>query len=719
MKQVIQNFKTGELYVDEVPIPSISYKMVLVENECSLISAGTERGTVKVAKANLIGKAKQRPDLVAQVLQNVKKEGVKATLDKVRTKLDSLKALGYSTAGVVKASLDSNGFYKPGDRVACAGQDYASHSEIVSIPQNLVAKIPDNVSFEEASFTTLGAIALQGVRQAEPRLGDKICVIGLGLLGQITVQLLKANGCRVFGIDLSPNLVKVAIESGADMAMTRNHANLMTASQNFNNGHGFDSIIITAAAPTNDPIELSAVLSRKKGKIVVVGAVKMDIPRDPDFYRKELDLRMSCSYGPGRYDVNYEENGIDYPYGYVRYTEQRNMETFLDLISQGTINVKGLITHRFEISQAEKAYDIVMGKVDEPHIGILIEYPESKDKLSTMVSMAKPISLNAVNIGFIGAGSFAQSYLIPTTKSWGASLDTVVTSKGITAKNVAAKFNFVNASSSPKDVFCQDTINTVFIATPHSSHAQYAIEALKSGKNVFVEKPLAMNLIELNNVKEMYEKKEVQLMVGFNRRFSPLAVEIKKRFKDNQEPKVINIRVNAGFIPKEHWTQNPELGGGRIIGEMCHFIDLFDFFTDARPTKVYAESIKTHNSLLTPEDNLAVTLSYSDGSICNLLYMANGDKSLPKELIEIFSSGKVGRIFDFREGAFHSGNREIKLKLPGKGHKQEVIAFLESLTNQRLKCPISFESLYNTTLATFKIKDALATGLPQNFNDKD
>ncbi|WP_343486906.1 bi-domain-containing oxidoreductase [Allomuricauda sp. d1] len=713
MKQVIQNFKSGELYVDEVPIPSLSDRMVLVENKCSLISAGTERGTVKVAKANLLGKAKQRPDLVAQVIQNVKKEGLKATLDKVLTKLDSLKALGYSTSGVVKASLDSNGHFKPGDRVACAGQDYASHSEVVAIPQNLVVKIPDNVSFEEASFTTLGAIALQGVRQAEPRIGDKVCVIGLGLLGQMTVQLLKANGCRVFGIDLSPNLVDVAMESGADMAMQRVDENLLTAAQNFSNGHGFDSVIITAAAPTNDPIELSAVISRKKGKVVVVGAVKMDVPRDPDFYRKELDLRMSCSYGPGRYDVNYEENGIDYPYGYVRYTEQRNMETFLDLVSQGVLKMSDLITHRFEISEAEQAYDIVLGKVEEPHIGILIDYPESEGKKTTLVPLQKSPKVEEVNIGFIGAGSFAQSYLIPNVKAWGASLDTVVTTKGITAKNVANKFDFHNAASSASEILENNSINTVFIATPHNSHATYTIECLKHGKNVFVEKPLAMNLEELDAVKDAYEKNDGSLMVGFNRRFSPLSERIKKEFSGNGEPKVMNARINAGFIPKEHWTQNPELGGGRVLGEMCHFVDLFQFFTDAKPLKVYAECIKTSNSAVVPEDNISIVISYEDGSIGNLLYLGNGDKSLPKELIEVFSGGKIGRIFDFRGGSVYKNNKETKLKLSGKGHSQEVKSFLNALKIQDKGSPIPFSSLYYTTLTTFKILDSLATGLPQ------
>jgi len=712
MKQVIQNFKTGKLFVDEVPRPSISKGMVLVENKYSLISAGTERGTVKVGKASLLGKAKQRPDLVAQVLQNIKKEGLKATVDKVKTKLDSLKALGYSTSGVVMASMDTNGIFKVGDRVACAGQDYASHSEVVAIPQNLMVKIPDNVSFKDASFTTLGAIALQGVRQANPTLGEKICVIGLGLLGQITTQLLKANGCKVFGIDLSPNLIELAKESGAEGALLRSDKNLLTAIENFTNGHGFDKVIITAAAPSNDPIELSAIITRKKGQVIVVGAVKMDIPRDPDFYRKELELKMSCSYGPGRYDVSYEEDGLDYPYAYVRWTEQRNMEAFLDLISQGSLNLKALTTHEFNIEEAEKAYDIVLGKTQEPHIGIVLKYGENKDKNKTKYTVAtNPIK--QLNVGVIGAGSFAQSYLIPNVKSFGASLDTVLTSKGITSKNVAQKFSFNSSSTAAKDIFSNDDINTVFIATPHNSHADYVIQSLEAGKNVFVEKPLAMNDDQLEEVKKTYEKTQTQLMVGFNRRFAPVSRAIKKEFENTGEPKVINIRINAGFIPKEHWTQNEHLGGGRIIGEMCHFIDLMQYFTDANPVKVYADCIDTTNVKLKSDDNIAITVKFDDGSIGNLIYLANGDKSLPKELIEVSSGGKTGRIHDFRFGEFHKGNKVTKLKLSGKGHKQEVYAFLSSLKEAK-ETPISFESIYLTTKTTFKIIDSLNTGLPQN-----
>ena len=717
MKQLIQNFKTGKLYVDEVPLPSVSEGMVLVENKFSLISSGTEKSTVKVAQASLIGKAKQRPDLVAQVLQNIKKEGLAATINKVKTKLDSLKALGYSTAGTVMVSLDKNNSFQPGERVACAGQDYASHAEIVAIPQNLVVKIPDNVSFEEAAFTTLGAIALQGVRQAEPRLGEKVCVIGLGLLGQLTCQLLKANGCDVFGIDLSERLIDLANKTSGAKALNRNDSNLISACDNFTNGKGFDSIIITAAAPTNDPVVLSTEICRKKGKIIIVGAVKMDIPREPYFYKKELELKISCSYGPGRYDVNYEELGSDYPFAYVRWTEHRNMEAFLDLVSKGLVDVKPLISHTYNINDAEKAYDIVLGKTPKPHIGILLKYDANSEKyISSTLLKGHPLS--AINVGFIGAGSFAQSYLIPNVKSFGASLDTVVTSKGITSKNVAEKFGFNVCSADKTDVIGNSNINTVFIATPHSSHAELVIECLKANKNVFLEKPLAVSLEELNKIIKIKSTNDFPLMVGFNRRFAPVCIAIKKEFENVGEPLVVNIRVNAGFMPKDHWTQIPEIGAGRIIGEMCHFIDMMQFFTNSEPVKVYAECIQSNNEKLTLEDNIAIVIKFQDGSVGNLTYLANGDKSLPKEHIEIFGAGNVGVINDFQNGTLYIGNKSKSLKSSGKGHQQEVQAFLTALKDGK-NSPIDFRSICLTTLTTFKIIDCLKTGLPQEINLND
>jgi len=718
MKQVIQNFKTGELYVDEVPLPALAEGMVLVENRFSLISAGTERSTVKTAKASLLGKARQRPDLVAQVLQNIRKEGLKATLEKVRTKLDSLKALGYSTAGVVVGSMDTEGRFKPGDRVACAGQDYASHAEVVSIPQNLIARIPDNVSFEEASFTTLGAIALQGVRQAEPRLGETVCVIGLGLLGQITCQLLKANGCRVLGIDMSGRLTELCRQLGADEALTRDNADLKNSIEQFTNGYGFDSVIITAAAPSNDPIELSAEIARKKGRVVVVGAVKMDIPRDPHFYRKELELRMSCSYGPGRYDVRYEEQGQDYPYGYVRWTEQRNMEAFLQLLSRKALDLDALITHRFDIDDAARAYDIVTGNVQEPHIGILLRYPENDRKFLTAFpvkepGVARPFTAGGpLTVGFIGAGSFAQSYLISPAKQAGASLQTVVTSKGITAKNVATKFAFSKASTDSSDVIGDPGIDTVFIATQHDTHASYALECLKAGKKVFVEKPLAMTEEGLEAIRSFYAVHGGFLMVGFNRRFSPVAQALKKEFGGIADPLVINYRVNAGFIPKEHWTQQADTGGGRIIGEVCHFIDLLQFFTGSLPVRVFAECIGSDNSRVKNDDNVLITIRFRNGSVGTITYAAEGDKALAKERVELFGGGKAAVIHDFRSGEVFHNSRSRMLKLDGKGHRQEVEAFLHA-AKTGANSPISFESIYYTTLTSFKILDSLSSGLPQ------
>lgn len=713
MKQVIQNFKTGQLYVDDVPPPTIMEGMVLVENRYSLISPGTERGTTKVAQASLIGKAKQRPDLVKQVLNNIKKEGFSATLEKVRTKLDSLKALGYSTAGVVAASMDTGNVFRPGDRVACAGAGYASHSEVVAVPQNLVVKIPDNVSFEEASFVTLGAIALQGVRQADVRLGDNVCVIGLGLLGQLTCQLLKSNGCNVFGIDISKQMVDLALEStAADQALIRNDNNLVAATGNFTNGFGFDSVIITAATLSNDPIELASEISRKKGKVIIVGAVKMDVPREPHFYRKELELRMSCSYGPGRYDYQYEEKGEDYPYAYVRWTEQRNMAAFLRLISNGNVNLKALTTHVFDIEDAEKAYDIVMGKTNEPSIGILLKYKQDSFRKSEQIKV-NTFQQKGQNVGFIGAGSFAQSYLIPNVKTFGGSLDTVITSTGISAKNVASKFGFNTASTDVESILKNESINTVFIATRHNTHAEYAIKALNAGKNVFVEKPLAMTMEELALIKQAYEKQNTsQLMVGYNRRFASSASKAKMLFQNSGEPVIINYRVNAGFIPGDHWTQDKKIGGGRIIGEVCHFIDFMQFVTGVDPIHVYADCINLSSDKIKNSDNLSVTIRFSDGSLGNLLYLANGDKGLAKERIEISGGGKTALIDDFKKLTIFENNKTTTDKMAGKGHKQEVASFLEAIKTGK-SLPIRFESLYITSLTTFKILDSLATGLPQ------
>jgi len=495
------------------------------------------------------------------------------------------------------------------------------------------------------------------------------------------------------------------------MAVNRSDSGILSLGEHFTQGNGFDAVIITAATTSNDPIELAATISRKKGKIVIVGAVNMDIPREPHFYRKELELKMSCSYGPGRYDVDYETNGLDYPFAYVRWTEQRNMEAFLGLLSKNVVNLKPLTTHVFDIDDAEQAYDIILGKVQTPHIDILLQYKKNERKLFTKIEISdNPVKPEKA--GFIGAGSFAQNYLIPHVKSYGIALQCVVTSRGITAKNVGKKFGFNSCSSEADDIINDRSVNTVFIATPHSSHASLVIRCLKANKNVYVEKPLAMNLEELREIINTKKDHDHPLMVGFNRRFAEISKKIKKEFTRTGEPIVVNIRVNAGFIPRDHWIQQPGIGGGRIIGEVCHFIDLMQFFTDSEPVKVFAESIDTPNEKITTSDNIALVVKFKNGSVGNLIYLANGDKGLPKELIEVFGSGKVASINDFKGGTLYKNGKTVKLSSEGKGHKEEIQSYLNSLSNGA-STPIPFRSICLTTLTTFKILDCLATGIPQ------
>ena len=714
MKQLIQNFKSGEMSVQDLPPPALGPGMVLVENSYSLISAGTEKSTVSVGQASLLGKARMRPDLVQQVLANVRREGIAATVSKVRTKLDSLKALGYSTSGTVLASLDSRGRFKPGDRVACGGQDYASHAEIVAVPQNLVAKIPDGVTDEEAAFTTVGAIALQGVRQAGPRLGDNVAVIGLGLVGQLTCQILKANGCNVFGIDVSDRMVELARSVSADTAINRSEPSMAGLAAGFTNGYGFDSVLITAGAASNDPIELAGELLRKKGIVVVVGAVRMDVPRDPNYYRKELEVRLSCSYGPGRYDPEYEGVGVDYPYAYVRYTEQRNMESFLGLVAKGAIDLKSLVTHVFEIDQAVRAYDLILGKTQEPHVGVLLKYPRRGNKSATLVESGVRKDSGGPVIGFLGAGSFAQSYLLPNLGRAGCRLETVVTRTGINAQNVAKKFGFASCSTDIKDVLSNPEINTVFIATQHDTHGDFVVQSLRAGKNVFVEKPLCLTPEELTAIEEERNlHPELRLLVGYNRRFSALAREARRVLGNIGEPLVVNYRVNAGYIPPDHWTQT-SAGGGRILGEVCHFVDFAQYVTGSPPVSVSAKSLRADNASLKNDDSISVQIEFQDGSLCQILYVATGAKALEKERVEIFGGGKTFVIPDFREGAEYSHAGVRKVKGAGKGHAEEVAEFLDSVRRPEAPDPIEFSSLVRTSRVTFGILDSLATGLPRD-----
>lgn len=713
MKQLIQNFKSGKMKLEDVPIPSLREGTVLISNAFSLISPGTERNTVQTAQSSLLAKARKRPDLVKQVIQNIKKEGLVATLKKVNTKLDNPKALGYSSCGVVVDSKDFEAKFKAGDRVACAGQDYASHAEVVCVPQNLVVKIPDNVSFKEASFVTIGAIALQGLRQADVKIGERVCVIGLGLIGQITLQLLKVSGCLGTGVDVSDFKIELAKKAGADFVINRKDKNLYERIDEFTKGHGFDKVIITASSSDNDPLILATEILRKKGLIVVVGNIKLDIPREPHFYKKELEVKMATSYGPGRYDQLYEEAGVDYPFAYVRFTQNRNMEVFLQLLSKGSINLEPLITHVFDFGEVEKAYELILNN-SQGSIGVLLKYKGmQREDLISKVTVSSQAHKN-INIGFIGAGSFVQSYLLPHLKGLDVSLDTVVTTKGITAKNVADKFGFGFASTNPKDVNANNDINTVFIATHHNTHAEYLCAAIKNKKNAFVEKPLALNVEELKQIASIYKGESI-VLVGFNRRFSLLSLAIKNELNKLNTPVIMNFRINAGFIPNEYWIQNPDIGGGRIIGEICHFIDLMMYFSGAKPKRVYATSIGIDGNKWRKDDNITIAIEFDNGSLGNITYSAMGDSKVSKERLEVSCAANTYIIDDFKSALFLSDGKSKKIKGKGKGHKEEMQIFIDSIRMGKTN-PIEFEDLLYTTLTTFKIAESLKSKTPKDIN---
>lgn len=705
MRQVIQYQKTGELFIDELPPPALRNGGVLVQNYFSLVSAGTERSSVATAQASMIGKAKRRPDLVKQVKENIKREGLRATWDKVRTRIDNYAQLGYSSAGIVVDSSVAE--FNPGDRVACAGLGYASHAELIFVPKNLVCRMPDHVGFDEAAFTTLGAIALQGVRQAEVRLGENVAVIGLGLLGLITVQLLKANGCRVIGLDISDHHFELARKLGCDDCLVSSMAALPCVVSS-TRGYGTDAVIITAATASSQPVELAIEMARKRSTIVIVGDVGMKIPRHP-FYQKEIDFRISCSYGPGRYDGSYEERGIDYPAGYVRWTENRNMQAILDLIAAGELNVQALATHRFPIEDALRAYDLITGKAQEPYLGLLIQYPQHVKKGLIRTAERKEAH---IRVGFIGAGNFAQSFLLPPLKKSHAVLKGVLTATPVKAKSAAIKFGFEFCTGDVDELLAD--ANTVFIVTRHDSHASFVRRALAAGCHVFVEKPLAVTLDELRDIQNLYAEKAAagqQLMVGFNRRYSQPFRDIKSFMRDVKEPLVISYRVNAGFLPKDHWTQAPGQGG-RLIGEGCHFIDCMAFLTGSNPVSVYAECIASNNTQVTQEDNLCIVVKFADGSVGTLLYVANGDKALPKEYCEVYGGGKCAVMDNFARAHFFADGQVRKKKYGGdKGHAEEVKAFIESLEGKGNRI-IPFDSLVNTTLVTLKARESLKTKMP-------
>ncbi|MCE1165532.1 MAG: bi-domain-containing oxidoreductase, partial [Bacteroidetes bacterium] len=627
--------------------------------------------------------------------------------------LDNYKELGYSCAGTVTESA-ADGF-SAGDRVACAGAS-ANHSEFVLVPKNLAVRIPEGVCFDEAAFTTLGSIAMQGVRQADVRVGEKVAVIGLGLLGIITVQILKASGCKVIGLDISSNNFEIAKISGCDETILSDE-DAAGKVDTFTNGYGTDAVIITASTKSNAPMEQALAFARRKSPVVVVGAVNMDVPRSP-FYEKEVDIRISCSYGPGRYDRDYEDYGIDYPFEYVRWTENRNMQSVLDLLAEKKINFKNLITHYFDINDGLKAYDLITGKTGEKHLAVLISYgaegsgglrtEKHKDAAGFKGSEKNVMKRkeDKVVAGFLGAGNFAQSYIIPVLKKQGVRLKTVVTSKPVNASSVKEKFGFEECGTDPEIIFSDKEINTVFIASRHDTHGRFVLRALESGKHVFVEKPLALNQEELDKIAAAYGKSDVNILAGFNRRFSKSFIGIKKFFEGIKEPKVILYRVHAGFIPSSHWIQDP-LQGGRIIGEGCHFIDTMQFLTGSHPVSFSASAARTENIKMNSGDNITVTVNFADGSAGTMLYLANGDSSVDKEYCEVFSGGRTAIMNNFRSNVYFSGNKKTESKSDGKkGHAEEIIHFLNAVTGKET-LSADFNSIYSATELTFRINEAI------------
>jgi len=704
MKQLIQSFKTGELGIFDVPVPVCGDNGALVKSSVSLVSAGTEKMLVDFAKKSMLAKAKDRPDLVKQVLDKMKKEGVKNTLEKVFTKLDTPIPLGYSLSGkVVEVGKNCEGF-NIGDRVACGGAGYANHAEVNYIPQNLMVKIPDNVDDIDASFVTVGSIALQGVRQASLLLGEKVAVMGLGLIGQLTVQLLKANGCKVIGSDIDPDKLQLAKKLGANEVC---HAGeLIKKANEFSDGYGVDAVIITASAMTNQLVADAGEISRMRGRVVIVGLVGMDIPRDI-YYKKELTLKLSMSYGPGRYDPNYEEKGIDYPYDLVRFTEQRNFESFLGLISEGKITPKELITHTFDFEEAMKAYDLLEGRVKEKYLGIVLTYKNDVDikEHKIIKRTSKPIKQDKVNIGLIGAGNFTKSVILPNLqKVDGYELVGLCTATGVSANSVGKKYDFKYITTSSDEIFQNSEINSVFVTTRHNEHAKAVLNAIKYKKHIFVEKPLCIYEEELEAIKEAYDG-SVIVQVGFNRRFAPLIEKLKKELANSSMS--INYRVNAGIIPKDVWIQDRGIGGGRIIGEVCHFIDTCSYLIGSEVEEVIAFDITKSDKSIPDEDNVSILLKYKNGSTATITYFAYGDSSMPKEYIEVFANGVSAVLNDFRELIIYKNGKKERTKTANqdKGFVNEFKAFKDAVKNGVEA--VSFESIYNTTKTTFKILESL------------
>ena len=707
MRQILQNLSNGITTLVDVPCPKIKKRSILIASSKTLVSIGTERMLVDFGKANMLDKARQQPEKVKQVLGKVKSDGLLPTIDAVRSKLDQPLPLGYCNAGeVIESSVE--GFFA-GERVVSNG----NHAEVVRVNQNLCAKIPDNVDDESAAFTVMGAIGLQGIRLIQPSLGECFIVTGLGMIGLLCVQMLRANGCRVLGIDFDSKKCEIAREYGAETVDLSNNEDPILISQIFSRGRGVDGVLITASSDSDEVIHQAAQMCRKRGRIVLVGVVGLDIRRD-DFYKKEITFQVSASYGPGRYDPFYEEQGNDYPIGFVRWTEQRNFEAVLDMMSSGKLDLKSLITHRYDIKNAVEAYEQLD---DSSTLGIILNYPKlsrEKLKISKVVLEAKdPVSYDPTKpcVGFIGAGNYASRVLIPAFKATGVLLDTLVTSGGISGVHHGNKNGFLVASTEISDLW-NEKINTVCIATQHNAHFSQVIEALNNGNNVFVEKPLALNINEIDLIEKTYKNanlsNNVRLMVGFNRRFAPHIVKMKELLNAHRSPKTIIMTINAGAISSDHWVQDSLIGGGRIIGECCHFIDLMSHLIGFSIVDFQSTMIGVAPGVEIRDDKVSITISFEDGSFGSIHYLANGGSVFPKERVEVFCDNAVLKMDNYRllEGYGWQGFNKMKLFKQDKGQKACVKAFLDAIREGQ-PSPIPYNELIESSRVSIEIAESL------------
>ena len=701
MKQVLQNLANGDTSLVDVPCPKAKNSNVLIETTKTLVSVGTERMLVDFGKAGWIEKARSQPDKVKMVLEKVQTDGLAATYDAVKSKLDQPLPLGYCNVGTV---LDgSNTGFETGTRVVSNG----NHAEVVRVPKNLVAAIPEDVDDESASFTVLGAIAMQGIRLIKPTLGETVVVTGLGLIGLLAVQILKANGCRVLGIDFDSAKCELAKQFGAEVVDLSKGEDALVTAEAFSRGRGVDAVLITASSKSNDIMHQAATMCRKRGRIVLVGVVGLELSR-ADFYEKELTFQVSCSYGPGRYDEEYESKGKDYPIAFVRWTEQRNFEAILDLMASRAINVKPLVSHRFSIDDAKAAYE----KLDDrASLGIVLDYSstEEADLTNATVALSEQADFTAKkgNVAFIGGGNYASRVLIPAFKQAGANLTSIVTSGGISAVHHGKKNGFAKASTDMEQAL-NDTTDTVVIATQHNLHAAQAIAALEKGKHVFVEKPLALNHSDIDAIEMAQKASNTMVMVGYNRRFAPQVQKMKELLDKKAAPKTFIMTMNAGDIPADHWTQDPTVGGGRIIGEACHYIDLMRFLAGEKITSFNAVKMGENNFVEITEDKAIITLTFEDGSIGSIHYFANGGKAFPKERIEVFCDDAVLQLDNFRKLTGHGwqGFRKMNLWAQDKGQVSCSKAFMDAVKKGG-QSPIPQDEIFEVARVSVDIAEQL------------